>query len=272
MGAACCTGRTYSNNEVENMIRDILWNIKLRQSNLNTIHKAYEAIAVKSTTTEKDKDTIKIAIRDDKYDELLKNYFYESTQTKNQYAKFQKAIFPTMKELFTYDPEYVILCNSLSLSSGDKNFGNFKTIINSFHEKLNFEAFSQFIFYYLTINLKEWTSRIIFVINEIKTKTVIDQYEINEEFKEQANKLNKAYTIERVKSLADYVNDELKSIVIKRKINSSETAIRYETLTKEDLENLNYKLPWLFDAVELRRFFYETYVTTDNNVPKTLNK
>jgi hypothetical protein len=104
--------------------------------------------------------------------------------------------------------------------------------------------------------LVNFTRRINLVLKEIRDTIMVDHKVIDSNFKIQSEQLeDKDFTLENVQLLLQHITSHLDAIINKsatdRKIPDS-----YK-ITKDNLKHLLTQDPWLFDAVELRSYFFE---------------
>lgn len=254
---ACCGGRTYTDNEAENFIRETIYNIKLKYYNYDEVNKAY----LDFVTIEKRNNEEVHEVNEGKYNKFTKDYYYIDDVAKNAYARYQLAAIPTALELQEKAPKYVILINALSLIHGkDKHRALFHVFKSNNFNAFDVDHFNQLIFYYLDTNLRLWTERIVAAIKNTKEKVVIDNYTIDADFKKTAGLLLDHFTLSHIEAIESLVRNDFEAIVLKNHRQAKAGTVKHEKVTEEDLEQLYDRHPWLFDALELRDYYWNHYV------------
>lgn len=253
---ACCGGRPYTDNDVENFIRDTIYNFKLKSQTYADVNKAYSAFVEIEKVADEEIHTVDQA----KFNSFVSHSYYHSDPSKNAYGRYQFMAIPTFEELGLKAPKYVILTNALSLIYGNDRYRNLTALVETNFKHCDFEHFSQFIFFYLDTNLRVWTEKIINEIKLTKEKVVVENYVIDDHFRKTANDLSIEFSLARIEALSDIVNKELEIILYKNHKNLKVGALRKELVNTEDIENLVEQLPWLFDAFNLRDYYWKHYV------------
>jgi hypothetical protein len=271
MGTCCVGSKPFvSDNEGENFIREILQNLKLRHIDFSQIRSAYRRYEkVEDHTKDNQKRKIHL-FEEEKFEIMMKDYYFDSDPQRNQYLKFQQALAPTYTEIWEKTrPEYSIYVNVLSILKNEKKEELIGEVIKPLFKELTYLNFQQFLQYYLEINLCNITKKIATVMKETKESISIDHRLLDNSIKKLLQELEgKDFTLENISLLNKKINSQMENIILGRGSNSkttptgnSEITNRSELenviITEEHLKTLIELNPWLFDVIELRSYFFE---------------
>lgn len=247
----CCAMRPYlADDESENFIRDSLYRLKIRNIKFSEIHQAY-------TQTEKiekkEKENIieeYHTLEEDKYEILLKIFFY-STE-KNSYEKVHTYLAPTYYELWDKDrPQFTFYAYIYSLLNDKLKHQYFDEIVKFYFDEFNLDLFISFIEHYLDINLIIYTNKVINSFTNLKEPVQIDNYHIDDDFVKMLKELSQnVFNSHNVHKLTKLVIAKMHIIV---------KSDRKLIITKEHIKELYNEIPWLFNIIELRNYFYENH-------------
>lgn len=255
---ACCGTKSYTNNDAENFIRDVLWTIKLRNYTVNDLVKHYNTFAV--TKHRKGTDTLQRSVTYDpeKYTEILHNIYYNNS-SKNHYLAFHKQLAPKYDELFVNSPEYTFYTYGFSIVSGEDKHAHLESLLKS-HTEFIYKNFTKFLKFYLEVNLITFTCHIVEALRKSKTDITIDSHYIDKDLIDKALELDHLYSMDKVDALANKVITDLENIMRKENKTLELREILFYDIKKKHLDDLHTENPWLFDVIQLRQYFWQNYI------------
>jgi hypothetical protein len=191
-------------------------------------------------------------------------YFYSISHEANSFTRFQQAILPLQEEL-EQEPEYILLSTAYSLLlNGETPKYKFFHKMVELKCQFNYENLCKFINYYLYLNLRIFTEKIINQILLIADKYEVQEYVIDIEFKNMARRLLTMYKTDKIKLLSYKVNSNIEKILISKYNEFDAANIMNILILQRDIDQIYTQMPWLFDAIQLRDYFWKNYITEEN--------
>ena len=260
MGGDCFTSGTYrTDNESENFIRDVILTLKIRHMTYSELFAHFEK-AIKFEQREQNHIIQKFFIFDEEdYDVFINSNFIDEKNIHREiYKEFHRVIAPTYSEIADSNKfEFSFLSATISYVKDDNKDLLVGQILSFFDEnQINFRSFQIFIRFYLEQNLLLITSKVYHYVLSIRKSFMVDQVVIDSEFKEKLKILvEKVFNLEKVQIL------EKKIIHIMLKIINPDNTehvshVNEIPIMHTHLTQLIEAIPWLFDCLELRNYFY----------------
>jgi hypothetical protein len=252
MGACCGTRPYFTDNDGENFIRDCIQTLKIRTYKFQAIHAGYLDVE----TIEKKEIGTKIqeihTLEEEKYERFLKKYYYTDDNS-NAYSRFHVNLVPYYKELWDKErPQFSFYSHVFSLLAEKNKYNIVEDVLKPYYQQLNFNLFEVFLPYYLEINLVGFTRKINNTLKDLRETLVIDTHVVDANLKKSVTELTeKVFTQDNVNKLGNLILEKFTAILAAAKIDKT-----HKIDAKYFLE-LNNSYPWLFDALELRSYFYD---------------
>lgn len=255
---SCCSFLGGSDNNAENLIRDILSSMKIHQINIHQFNE-HLVIYLKKKDDHNDNQTLKA-----KDLEHFFNKEFVECHDNNEFYIFQKQI---MMDANSKVFNYMLMVTAFSLAKySDDKHNYIEKILASNSESVNYRSFVHFLSFYLNLNIREFTIKIA---NEIlKSHGLIRNYEINSEMKRDVNDLlHHGYDFIDVEEFNKAMIDSLDSVM-------SNMKLREDEFSMDVVRHFEAKNPFIFDCIRLREHYYRHYLHNDRDrtQDKTLNK
>lgn len=259
MGGCFANRHIQCDSEVESLIRETLFHYNiLTRRNIHTLLNEFNSVRKVDSKGEVTEQTYNSKT----YLEYLARYI----NRKNEYEELQKCIPQTFDELFESHlkekPEYNFLLFAIGFLDEGNKFSKIREIYSYTDqnpESFTYEEFAIFLDDYLTESLSNLTSRFDNHIQGLRDNFLLP-----------GNRLATQYLKQESKRLVDFYSNKdnqtrLKSEVLSQvrrnlKLEGLEFAkVKDHRLTDGDLKSLNSAFGDLFNAIELRHYYWTRF-------------
>lgn len=247
--------RYQTDNEVENLFRDILFSLNLQGFNFLSV-----VNLISSNYVEKDGEKIYTA---DQYNELINGKFVDLT---HDYKKFHIELFPEFEFLFDgylkEKPEYNFLIWSLPYLRDQSKWIYIRKILDIGGMTLTYGNFEDFLEHYLTEALTNCTRRLNTVIQNMDTSYLVNNNVIASSFKNNANLIEIFYS--KHEYIVDIQNTILKDLRLRlvSELSSKEDDyidIKSIVLDSRAIDIMEVEYDWIFNMQDLRSYYWDVY-------------
>lgn len=246
----CHSKPMLTDNEAENLIRDILFSLKIRDTDMEAFMSTVDT-KINSKSLEKI-NTLKKWITPKVYEEILNEVYYFEKGTQIRFSEYH----PTL--VINYDSNendrdfgLTLYSWALSLSMNSTSkvslMYNIIKAFNSGYTGVDYENFTFFINVYLELNIRFFTEQIY---KTVKYPTLKEQFE----------ELLKIFSDQNVKKLEKVIIADLDNLIKRSKVINNISP--HEHIDIPILEKLLDKHPYLMDCIELRCQFYNQYINS----------
>jgi len=234
-------------NEAENMIRESLYSVKMRELDFEQFLNFIDT-TIKVRTFDVLKN-LKKWITEEVYNQIIKELFLFETHSHVKYSEYHRSLiinYNNTEEDRVFG--LIFLCWGISLckNNSTKIECMFQLIkaFNASYNGVTYETFTNFLSTFLKINLLYFTDQIK---NCIRYPTLLSQFE----------DLHKIYNENNLQKLERQILNDTEILMKKQKgINK---ILKNESIDLEIIERLFEKHYYLLDCVELRNYFYIQY-------------
>lgn len=253
MGVCCFNPKLHVDNEHENFYRDILYTIRLKRFNFDEVRQRLENSKEKVS---KIGDRSEVTFSEKLYNSQTKDFINKD----DDYALFHSEIFPKFNALFDLvipdNPIANFYISVFSLISDSNKPSHVYDIMEEANDPFNLESFLSFLEVYLTENLEGYTGRILNLAQICKNYTVGD-FTLSETFYNGMALIAENFRKSKAKEdLIEEIRFSLIAILKKSTSDLTEDNIDQASLDEGMIRRLSSEYPFLWDAIELRNYYY----------------
>ena len=250
-----CVEKNYeTDNEIENIYRDIIGSNKMRGNDMHSLQielAKIPNIIIEDTKEEK-------IYREKDYKNLIERVLLDKT---NDYKMMHREMVPEFEFLFEGyikdKPEYNFSIWGMPFITEKDKWKQIPHILRLGNCQLTYGNLDNFLNHYLTEFLTNITKRIDSVIQSFEEgKVIIDNKLVNSALKTNSTKIVELFSnVEYINEFKEEVLSKLRSKIERGK--SEPTDFNEQMVNDKILMSLSEDFPFLFDALDCRDYFYK---------------